>query len=295
MFFKLNSTPVVTVMLASGGTPVTGLTHAGVACFVSKNGASPVAYTLTAGNFAELSAANMPGLYRVIFTASQLDTLGEWVALFKDPADLGTFDQYAAKAYISTYLYDDIYTRVGTSESTLQGNILTSEGVVTSAIGTSQSTLVGEINVNEGKIDLVNANLATFAGDISDLDDLVTTFYGDFNTRISGELALKEHLVGVGGTSNAPVGIGIWDILGNGDVTLGDIDISLKRVLGLVHENFAIRNQSYDGVNNLVSATVKIYPSSSDTVADTNATDEYTINATYDGQKRLTSYTMTRN
>lgn len=295
MFFKLNSSPVITIMLASGGTPVTGLTHTDVACYISKNGAAPVAYTLTVGNFTELSAANMPGLYSVLFTSAQMNTLGEWIALFKDPADLGTFDQYAAKAQITTYLYDDIHARVVTAEGTLQGDITASEGVVTTALTGTQTALTTEINVNEGKIDLVNTNLSGFSDDITDLDTLVTNFYNDFNTRVSGDLALKEHLIGVGGTENAPAGIGIWDVLGNGDVTLGDIDMSLKRVLGLVHENFAIRNQTYDGVNNLISATVKIYPTGADTLADTNALDEYTITASYDAQKRLTSYTMVRN
>jgi len=297
MFFKLNSTPVVTIMLASGGTPVTGLAHGDVACFVSKNGAAPSAFTLTAGNFLELSAANMPGLYRIIFTSAALDTLGEWVAVFKDPDDLGTFDQYAAKAYVSNHLFDDIHGRVVTAESTIQGDISSTESTLQGNITSSQVALTSEINVNEGKIDLVNTNLSGFADGLTDIENDIAALDTKFDAAIppGSELALKSHFVGAGGTESAPIGIGLWDILGDGSVTLGDVDLSLKRVLGLTHENFAIRNQTYDSVNNLVSATVSIHPSALDTTDNTNALAEYTIAATYDSQKRLTSYTMTKN
>lgn len=291
MLLKQNSTPVVTIMLAAGGTPVTGLVAADVACYISKNGAAPAAYSLV-GKITEQSAANMPGLYKITFTATETNTLGEWIVLFKDPLDLGTFDQYAVRASIHVNLFDDIVTQAGTTEAT-----------ILSQITTTGTTVIAEVDINEGKLDVINANIGTF---VTDLDAIKGVGFlsgqhslkiqGDkFDVRVPSEVALKEQLVGAGGTTLAPVGVGLWDILGDGTTTIGDIDLSLKRVLGLVHENFAIRGQTYDGLNNLVSAVVKIYPTKADTLADTNELSDYTITAAYDAENRLTSYTMVKN
>jgi hypothetical protein len=291
LLFKLNTSNVVTIMLAAGGTPVTGLTATDVDCFLSKNGSSPVAYTLDGTNFTELSATDMPGLYTVDFAASSIDTEGEWIAVFKDSAGGGAFDQYASRAIVYANLFDDVNARVGTAETNINSQITTTE-----------TNLTAEIDENEGKIDVVNANIGGFNGAIDDIKgsgfssgtDSLKAQRDLFDSRVPSEVAQKDQLVGTGGTEAAPAGIGLWDVLGDGSVSIGDIDLSLQRLLGLGHENFAIRDQVYDTKNNLLNATVKIYPSKADVQGDTNAIGTYSISATYDSQNRLTDYQMVK-
>jgi hypothetical protein len=275
-----NSSPGITIILASGGEPVTGLDHTDVVSFLSKNGSPAASFSLTAGNFTELSAANLPGLYHVNFTSAQTDSVGELVVLFRDVTETGIFDQYAIRASVYNRTFDGL-----------------------AGLSTDNANMVIDaVEINEGKIDAVNSNVSTINTDLNAIKG--TGFVSGTNSlkaqsdlfqdRVTGEVALKEQLVGAGGTENAPAGLGIWDVLGDGSVTMGDLNLSMRRILGLVHENFAIFNQGYDAVNNLISATVRIYDTKTDTEANTNHIAEYTVSATYDSSNRLTNYTMVR-
>ena len=64
----------------------------------------------------------------------------------------------------------------------------------------------------------------------------------------------------------------------------------IKYILGLVQSNFKIINQVHDANNDLISATIKIYPTALDLTNDTNLIQEYEMTATYDGQGRLNFY-----
>jgi len=55
----------------------------------------------------------------------------------------------------------------------------------------------------------------------------------------------------------------------------------LNRILGLSQENYRVLNPVYDRFHNLVSSIIKIYPTSADVDADTNATASYQLTATY--------------
>jgi len=55
----------------------------------------------------------------------------------------------------------------------------------------------------------------------------------------------------------------------------------LLRLLGLNKENMRIVNPVYNGFNKLVSATIKIYPSTADYDADTNVLETYEVSASY--------------
>jgi len=57
--------------------------------------------------------------------------------------------------------------------------------------------------------------------------------------------------------------------------------IDVRRILGLVQENFRILNPVYDRLGNLVTCTIRIYPSASDVDADTNAIATYVVEATH--------------
>lgn len=68
----------------------------------------------------------------------------------------------------------------------------------------------------------------------------------------------------------------------------------VKRILGLTHENFRIKNQVYNTNNKLTSATIRIYGSAADCANDTSQTAEYTITATYDSDSNCNSYTSVK-
>ena len=68
------------------------------------------------------------------------------------------------------------------------------------------------------------------------------------------------------------------------------LDALVKRILGLNQENFSILTPVFAS-GKMTSCTVKIYPTAGDTTADTNATAEYTVTATYDGSGDLLTYT----
>jgi len=67
---------------------------------------------------------------------------------------------------------------------------------------------------------------------------------------------------------------------------------AIERVLGLVQENFRMKDQSYDGDGNLTGATIRIYASAADAQNDQNPTDEYSLSASFSGPGVCTAYLM---
>lgn len=74
---------------------------------------------------------------------------------------------------------------------------------------------------------------------------------------------------------------------------LTGLETLIKRILGLTQENFRIFSPTYDGNNNLLSATIKIYPTASDCEADTNVLATYSQVATYTGNN-MSTYKITK-
>ncbi len=66
----------------------------------------------------------------------------------------------------------------------------------------------------------------------------------------------------------------------------------VARILGLSQENLRIVNPIYDGQNNLLSATTKIYNNASDCNNDTNSLATYSLEATYDTNNNVVTYKM---
>lgn len=65
-------------------------------------------------------------------------------------------------------------------------------------------------------------------------------------------------------------------------------------ILGLVQENFRLKNQVYDVDRNLTAATIRIYASAAACDADVGAIAEYTMTATYDVNGNCNSYKVTK-
>jgi hypothetical protein len=68
----------------------------------------------------------------------------------------------------------------------------------------------------------------------------------------------------------------------------------LKRIVGLVHENFYIDNPVYDTDNNLVSARVRIYSDAASVGTGSNIIGTYTITSPGDGPGKFTTWKQVR-
>jgi len=72
-----------------------------------------------------------------------------------------------------------------------------------------------------------------------------------------------------------------------------DLDTQIKRILGLNSENYKITSFTYTG-ELLTGATIKIYPTKADVLADTNSLATYLMVATYDVDGKSTGYRVTK-
>jgi hypothetical protein len=68
----------------------------------------------------------------------------------------------------------------------------------------------------------------------------------------------------------------------------------IPRILGLNMENHRIFSPTYDANNCLTSATIKIYPTKADCIADTNSIAIYAMVATFDVDGKCLTYRMTK-
>jgi hypothetical protein len=75
---------------------------------------------------------------------------------------------------------------------------------------------------------------------------------------------------------------------------LTDLDLQMKRVLGLCQENYRVTGQTYNPRGDLISAILSIYENAADTTADMNPIATYRVSASYDGTGRLIEYVVTR-
>jgi len=82
-------------------------------------------------------------------------------------------------------------------------------------------------------------------------------------------------------------------IIDNLDTKISEVKTEtdkIKYILGLVQENFRILNPIYDASHNLLSATIKIYPTKVDCESDTNAIAIYTMTASYNIANEMVTY-----
>jgi hypothetical protein len=92
----------------------------------------------------------------------------------------------------------------------------------------------------------------------------------------------------------------IWQELLTSQTTSGSFGVAVKNmstdtiiIKGLVQNNFRILSPSYDASNNLTTATIKIYPTATDTNNDTNSIASFALSATYDVNNNMATYKVT--
>jgi len=78
-------------------------------------------------------------------------------------------------------------------------------------------------------------------------------------------------------------------------IEIANLEVLVKRILGLTQENFRISDAVYDSNHLLTSATIKIYSSSSDCENDINALETYSMTTVYNSEGEMTSYKVVKN
>lgn len=67
---------VVVYLKDSSNNPVTAVAFGSVTCYLTKNGGTPAAKTITALNWTQLDATNMPGWYAIGLSTTDTNTVG---------------------------------------------------------------------------------------------------------------------------------------------------------------------------------------------------------------------------
>lgn len=84
----------------------------------------------------------------------------------------------------------------------------------------------------------------------------------------------------------------IWDETLSGHNIAGSTGNAITKGLGLMQENYVLSNPQYDSNSNLISATIKTYPSKADKEAQTNVLATYTVAAGFNSESELQNYSM---
>lgn len=123
---------LVKMTLAATGAGKTGLVYTDVTVYLQKQGGSSAVKTLSSGaEWVEVDATNMPGVYRLRFSAANNDTLG--FNAFSVAANLCT--TFIGVIEIVANLEADTYARVG-SPVALDGGSATIAGMLDKMAGT---------------------------------------------------------------------------------------------------------------------------------------------------------------
>lgn len=78
------------------------------------------------------------------------------------------------------------------------------------------------------------------------------------------------------------------------DSSIASIADTLKRIVGLCQENYRIINPVYDNRRNMISGTIRLYPTPTDVDNDTNPIAEYQIVASHNNKNHVTGYKVKR-
>lgn len=90
MQVELGQTKTVTVVLTNrlDGSPITGVSASDIAMNIRKEGGTLASKAIDGNNFQELSPTAAPGLYEISFSAADLDTPGEFIAVILENASI---------------------------------------------------------------------------------------------------------------------------------------------------------------------------------------------------------------
>jgi len=152
---------------------------------------------------------------------------------------------------------------------------------------TDVSALASQISVDAIKTD-TESIISTLSTMVADIWSYVT------RTITSGGITAAEVWGYVTRTLTSGTKDTEIDLIKTQTDKIPDLDTQIKRILGLSMENHRIFSPIYDANNCLTSATIKIYPTKADTLANTNAIATYSMVATFDAEGKCLTYRMTK-
>ena len=172
------------------------------------------------------------------------------------------------------------------------------------------ANLVSTITVEYLSIDLSKKQIGEIKTDTTSIISTLSTLVADvwsygtrtltsFGTLVADIWNYVTRTITSGGITAAEVWTYITRTLTSGTKD-SEIDAiktqtdKIPRILGLSMENHRIFSPIYDANNCLTSATIKIYPTKADVLADTNAIATYAMVATFDADGKCLTYRMTK-
>jgi hypothetical protein len=167
----------------------------------------------------------------------------------------------------------------------------------------NKDAIITEIDANEVKIDAIKADtesiITTLSTLVADVWSYTTRTLTSFGTLVADIWSYITRTITSGGITAAEVWTYITRTLTSGTKD-SEIDAiktqtdKIPRLLGLSMENHRIFSPVYDVNNCLTSATIKIYPTKADVLADTNVIATYAMVATFDADGKCLTYRMTK-
>jgi len=167
----------------------------------------------------------------------------------------------------------------------------------------NKDAIITEVNANEVKIDAVKTDtesiIATLSTLVVDVWSYTTRTLTSFGTLVADIWSYITRTITSGGITAGEVWTYITRTLTSGTKD-SEIDAiktqtdKIPRILGLSMENHRIFSPVYDSNNCLTSATIKIYPTKADVLADTNSIAIYAMVATFDVDGKCLTYRMTK-
>lgn len=169
------------ILLLSGGTPVTGVVSGDVTVYASKEGGS--SFSPSFSTFNELDSTNMPGLYFVEFGNQVFDTKGELIFNFSG----SSFDPYRVRGDVQVGFaqeFDNLENELQNTENNLStelseikgGNFSTNEdslSALSDQLDNMQDVLHRILGLSDENIHIDQYNY----DNNGDLTDAVVTLY----------------------------------------------------------------------------------------------------------------------
>lgn len=163
MELKVGESSTLGIILTNtnDGTPLTGITPSDVTMYILKQGGSPTLKTIDSGNFSEVGSS-MPGLYRVTFTPTELDTVGQFIAVVQENTNVDLAQTFL-RVEIVSQLESDTYNEV----SGIKGGTFSASSDALASI--SENVTSVQSDLSEVKGSGFNSSLDSLSGRRSEI------------------------------------------------------------------------------------------------------------------------------
>jgi hypothetical protein len=172
----INEDATITIfLLDDSGDFVTGLGAADTIMYIRKEGGSSASKTMSGANFDEIDATNMPGLYEITFSAADLDTAGEFVAVLR-PDTPGTFEQQNIRLDVVLTKNVQILSAISSVHAAVD-DVATDLGGVTTSLGNVASDITdiqgAGFDTNTDSLTEIRSNMGDTSALEAKVDDIL--------------------------------------------------------------------------------------------------------------------------